>query len=88
MTTPEIILGLAGAYVALGLVFAIPFALIGAGKIDPDAQGATWGFRILVIPGAILLWPLMAKRWAMGAQPAEERTPHKCAIRGGNGGQA
>ena len=83
MTLPEILVTAAGAYLALGLVFAIPFALVGAGRIDPDARGATWGFRVLVIPGATLLWPLMARRWITGAQPREERTPHKRAIPGG-----
>jgi hypothetical protein len=81
MTPPEILLGLAGAYLAVGFVFSVPFAFLGAGKIDPDAQDATWGFRVMVIPGATLLWPLMAKRWMTGAPPPEERTPHKCGIR-------
>ncbi len=83
MTLPEILVTAVGAYLALGFLFAIPFALIGSAKVDPDARGASWGFRVLVIPGATLLWPLMAKRWATGAQPREERTPHKRAIEGG-----
>lgn len=83
MTLPEILVTAAGAYLALGFLFAIAFALVGSAKVDPDARGASWGFRLLVIPGAALLWPLMAKRWATGAQPPEERTPHKRAIQGG-----
>jgi hypothetical protein len=33
-----------GLYLAIGLVFAIPFAFNGAGKIDPTAREATLGF--------------------------------------------
>ena len=84
MTPPEILVTAAGAYLALGFLFAVPFAWVGSARVDPDARGASWGFRILVIPGATLLWPLMAKRWATGAQPPEEGTPHKRAIRGGD----
>ena len=83
MTLPEILVTAAGVHLALGVAFAIPFALKGAATIDPDAAGATWGFRLLLVPGATLLWPLMARRWARGAPPPEERTPHKRAIGGG-----
>ncbi|MEM9378585.1 MAG: hypothetical protein AAGB93_01455 [Planctomycetota bacterium] len=83
MTLPEILLAVAGAYLVLGALFAVPFALFGAARIDPDARDATWGFRLLVLPGAALLWPILLKRWATGALPREERTPHKRAIEGG-----
>ena len=38
------------AYVLCGFVFAIPFVLKGAGKIDPHAAHGSWGFRILIVP--------------------------------------
>lgn len=67
-------------YLALGALFALPFSLIGAGRVDPDARGGSWGFRVLIIPGAALFWPLLALRWAKagenGAMP-QESTPHK-----------
>ena len=50
-------------YALLGLAFAVGFAARGAATIDPVARGASWGFRILVVPGAALLWPLLAWRW-------------------------
>ncbi|MEM8712302.1 MAG: hypothetical protein AAGG01_15230 [Planctomycetota bacterium] len=78
----------AGAYVALGALFSIPFVLIGAGRIDPDAREGTWGFRALILPGAVLLWPLLAKRWAQagpdGSVP-RERTPHKSRLSSAEG---
>ena len=52
----------AGAYLALGLLFAVPFAARWAGRLDPAAKAGTPGFRLLIVPGAILLWPLLLGR--------------------------
>ena len=71
-------------YMGVGLAFAAAFALRGAARIDPDAEGATWGFRLLLIPGATMLWPLLALRWWRGARPPQERTPHKRALTEGD----
>jgi hypothetical protein len=67
-----------GAYMACGLIFALPFVLFGAGLIDPHATHGSWGFRIMIIPGAIALWPLLLRRWISGAKvPPEERSAHR-----------
>ncbi|MGH1364691.1 MAG: hypothetical protein ACRBF0_14105 [Calditrichia bacterium] len=72
------------AYLAIGVVFAIPFAFRGAKAIDSAAKEATWGFKLLVIPGAVMLWPFLLKRWASGlADPPEEKNAHRnaaCAL--------
>src|SRR5260221_14783122 len=69
---------LLGAYLTCGLVFAIPFALVGVKKIDPHAAHGSWGFRLLVIPGTIAFWPLLLRRWATGAkEPPEECNAHR-----------
>jgi len=70
-----------GIYLACGLAFAIPFALVGVKHIDPQAAHGSWGFRLLVIPGTIAFWPLLLKRWASGTkEPPEECTAHRrCA---------
>ena len=79
----EWILGLAALYLVVGLLFAVPFALKGAGRIDPLAATGTWGFRLLVIPGAAAFWPLLLRRWLGGTgAPPVERTPHKGPERG------
>jgi hypothetical protein len=71
---------LLGVYLAIGLVFAIPFALIGAKRIDPHAAR----FRLLIIPGAAALWPLLLQRWVAGVkEPPEECTAHRRAARKG-----
>ncbi len=69
---------LAGLYLLCGLVFAIPFALAGAGKIDPHASHGSWGFRLLIIPGTMAFWPLLLRRWLGGAhEPPEECNAHR-----------
>ena len=71
---------LLGIYLACGLVFAIPFALIGVKRIDPHAAHGSWGFRLLIIPGTVVFWPLLLCRWLKGVhEPPEEKNPHRCA---------
>ena len=66
-------------YAALGLLFAVAFAARGAARIDPDAAHSSWGFRLLILPGAAALWPLLAYRWARGLPPPAEHNPHRDA---------
>jgi len=73
-----------GAYLAYGLCFAIPFALIGVKKIDSHAAHGSWGFRVLIIPGTMVFWPLLLRRWAAGVkEPPEECNAHRRAARQG-----
>jgi len=74
---------LLGAYLLAGLAFAPPFVIRGVGRIDPAARGASWGFRLIVVPGVVALWPLLARRWLAGAPPPHERNAHRDAARGG-----
>jgi hypothetical protein len=69
-------------YLLVGLVFAVPFVLVAVGKIDSHAAHGTWGFRVLILPGCIFLWPLLARRWLGKTQnPPEERNAHRIAAR-------
>ncbi|HEV8506879.1 MAG TPA: hypothetical protein VGQ53_15820 [Chitinophagaceae bacterium] len=64
MTVIDIILIVVEAYLALGLMFSIPFAIKGVTMIDPDgAKGTKWSFRVIIIPGTIVFWPLLLKKW-------------------------
>ncbi len=54
----------AGVYLALGLLFAIPFLARGAGVLEPAARHAGLFFRLLLLPGAVLLWPWLLARWS------------------------
>ncbi len=76
----ETLLIAAGIFLLCGVVFAVPFVLTGVKRIDPRAAHGSWGFRILIFPGTIFLWPLLAKRWLSGAnEPPEERNAHRDA---------
>ncbi len=70
-----------GVYAAVGLVFALAFVWKGAGKVDPAAVEGTLGFRLLIIPGTVALWPILARRWLRGEGPPEERNAHRDAAR-------
>jgi len=50
-------------YLLLGLVFAIAFLWKGAGKLDDKTKGTSWGFKALIFPGSIALWPVLLKKW-------------------------
>jgi hypothetical protein len=50
------------AYAGAGLVFGIWFAWRGAGRLDPVARQGSLGFRLLILPGATLLWPWLTLR--------------------------
>jgi hypothetical protein len=78
----EYLLILLGIYLLCGMIFAVFFALVGVGKIDPHAAHGTWGFRLLIMPGTILLWPLLALRWLKGVhEPPEERNAHRLSAK-------
>ena len=48
-----------GAYLGVGAVFALGFAIWGAARIDPAARGMPIAARLLILPGAAALWPLL-----------------------------
>jgi hypothetical protein len=53
---------LALAYAGLGVPVGLAFILVGVDRIDPAARGAI-AFRPLLLPGTVLLWPLVLARW-------------------------
>ena len=73
---------LLATYLGMGFLFASPFVLLGVKRMDPHAAHGSWGFRLLIIPGTMFLWPLLAKRWFSGAgEPPEERNAHRKAAK-------
>lgn len=72
MPLAQIVLLVALAYAVCGLLLAVPFVTFGVGRIDEAARGAPAGFRLLILPGAVALWPWIALRW-LGAARTEGR---------------
>jgi len=62
----EILLMIAAVYLVLGLLFVIPFLMKGLTKVDEGAHGSTMGFKIIIIPGVIVFWPVLLSKWMKG----------------------
>ena len=63
MMTIEVILIAAGIYLLLGVLFVVPFLLKGLTKVDAGAHGGTIGFKIIIVPGVIVFWPVLLRKW-------------------------
>ncbi|MDX2238120.1 MAG: hypothetical protein NW203_11200 [Hyphomonadaceae bacterium] len=61
-----------GVYAALGLIVAAALLTVGLKRIDVQAARAPWRVKLLIAPGAVALWPLLALRMA-GVKPREDR---------------
>ncbi len=48
-------------YLRLGAGVALLFAVL-VGRVVPSARGGSLLFRLLILPGAALLWPLVLVR--------------------------
>lgn len=55
----------------VGLIVTVVFLSYGIDKIDEDARGA-YVFRPLLIPGILLIWPLVLWRWYVLADGKDE----------------
>lgn len=62
MAVAEKLILLCSCYGAAGIVVAAVFLTLGIDRIDDGARGA-YAFRPLLIPGIVLLWPLVLVRW-------------------------
>jgi hypothetical protein len=49
-------------YATIGGVFATVFLWRWVGRLDSAAEHGTWGFRVLVFPGVVALWPFFIVR--------------------------
>jgi hypothetical protein len=60
-TIATILFGVLVGYVAIGLIAGLAFVV--AGVVRVQAAPVTVGARILLLPGATALWPLVLARW-------------------------
>ena len=71
-----------GVYLLVGFTFASPFVFVGAKRVDPAAQEGTWGFRLIILPGVAIFWPLMLTRWIQRRHPIERNAHRRAASEG------
>ena len=62
MDQAEIIFLSVKIWAGIGAIIAAAFLTIGIDRIDEDAEGA-YVFRLLLVPGILLIWPLVLWRW-------------------------
>ena len=58
---------LSTAYASIGIAFGILFVTAGVQRLDPVAQHAGIGFRLIILPGVAALWPALLIRWVRGS---------------------
>jgi hypothetical protein len=62
MGAAEAIILIVEVYGYAGMGVAALFLLFGIDRVDPQARGA-YTFRPLLLPGVVVLWPLVLARW-------------------------
>jgi hypothetical protein len=74
MILVKVILMLTLLYLLLGLLFAIFFLIRGVERIDPSAHGSGLGFRLIILPGTIALWPVLLDKWIKVKKTGHDQT--------------
>ncbi|MEO8450681.1 MAG: hypothetical protein ABI647_12855 [Gemmatimonadota bacterium] len=64
------------AYLVVGAVFAGWFVTTGAGRLDPAAAKGSVGFRLLITPGAMTLWPVLLWKSVRAPHPMPQSPDH------------
>ena len=59
----EILLIIVAIYLVLGVLFVFPFLMKGLNTVDEGANGSTIAFKINIIPGVIVFWPVLLSKW-------------------------
>ena len=55
-------------YAVIGAVTALAFVTFGIARVLPAGTPVTPGARVLLMPGAALLWPYVLLRWLKAAR--------------------
>ena len=50
-------------YALAGFIFMIPFIVKGITQIDQASEHSSFGFKLIIIPGIIVFWPVLLKKW-------------------------
>lgn len=66
------------AYGAAGVLLLPWWHWRGLRRLEVAAGAGPWGFRVLISPGLVALWPwLLARARAGGGHPRAERNAHR-----------
>lgn len=49
-------------YLLIGLLFGLWFVFKGVGKVDTATKSASWGLRLLWLPGSMAMWPVLLRK--------------------------
>jgi hypothetical protein len=50
-------------YAAIGAIVACLFVTFGVTRVDSGAVGSSIAFRLLIVPGAAVMWPMILWKW-------------------------
>jgi len=76
----EVIVATFEAYVVAGVIFALLFLPRAVVRMDPRVAGSPRTLRLLILPGTVALWPLLAWRWITRAPSPVETNPHRAKV--------
>jgi hypothetical protein len=64
-----IVLDVLALYGLVGAVTALEFVTFGISRVLPFGTPVTLGARVLLLPGAVILWPYVLWRWVRAGAP-------------------
>lgn len=73
----QLVILIVKGYLMCGLIFSIPFLFLGIQRVDPSAKNSTLLFKVVVLPGVTLFWPLMLTRLLRGQEKPTECNAHR-----------
>ena len=63
-----VLIDLLAFYALVGAAIALAFVTIGIARVLPAGTPVTIGARVLLLPGAAILWPYVLWRWIRAAR--------------------
>ncbi len=80
MSLAELVVAFVQIWAAIGGLVCVAFLFFGLDRIDPAAHDS-YAFRPLLIPGIVVIWPLVLWRW----WSLEQLNKHGCpAVKDGD----
>jgi hypothetical protein len=62
-------------YFVVGTLAAVLFVIVGLERIGSEAKESGVGFRVIIFPGLVALWPLLLPRAIV--LPESQKDPHR-----------